>query len=682
MQKLITRTLYLLSILVPLTFTTINYELFEFPKFILLLSGTLVITVAWTAHALYYRDFKCFKQNSPQPLKLLHYSVLAVLVTQTVATLFSINPYTSFWGYYSRFHGGLLTTICYTIIYFSVVKWMDIKSTQKLIKITVGTAICVSLYAILEHFGIDKNLWKQDVQNRVFSTLGQPNWLAAYLLPNIFLVFYFHASNKKGQSSWIYYVLYAIFLAGLIFTKSRSGFLALMLSLATYIVLVVRQTNIGEVKKWLTPYLLIGVLLLLIFGSPFSSPLSVYLKQQSNPSPVAAAVGTALETGGTESGDIRKIVWSGALNLIKKYPILGTGPETFGYTYYWTRPTSHNLTSEWDFIYNKAHNEYLNMASGAGLIGLLAYLSWHAALFAASLMKVPSSKKVKNDQQDNLRAYVPVLGASVVAFAVTNFFGFSVIPVYLLISILGAFASSLNEEVQPPRDLPLATYSLVTITCVIALALAGKIWLADYYFTLGKANLDAGAGGAAITNLTKAIKLRPGLDLFHSYLGESYAAIAASASTATEEGTKAQTQKYVALAISEAELTKVLNPYHLNYFKSRAKIYLTLAPIDPNFNSRAVIELAEARELAPTDPKLAYNLGLVYTRLNKLDKAEEQLKDTLILKPNYPDPYYALTLLYEQTKQTNKIPELVTGAKENLATYSAQLREKIEQYAP
>jgi putative inorganic carbon (HCO3(-)) transporter len=682
MQRLIVTTLYLLSILIPLTFTTINYELFEFPKFILLLSGTLIITIAWAAHIYHRKDLTFFSPETPKALKLLHYSVLAVLATQILATIFSINPYTSLWGYYSRFHGGLLTTICYTIIYFSVVKWLDNKSTQKLIKITIGTALVISVYAILEHYGIDKNLWKQDVQNRVFSTLGQPHWLAAYVIPNLFLTFYFHASQKNQKNNWLYYGIYIIFFATLLFTKSRSGFLALSLSLVTYLALTLRTTNIAAVKKWFTPYLLISVLLLLIYGSPFSNSLSSYLQAKNNPIATPIAQGTALETGGTESGDIRKIVWSGALALIQKYPLLGTGPETFGYTYYWTRPASHNATSEWDFIYNKAHNEYLNMAAGAGLLGLLGYLSWHWSLLAASWLKVSKSKKVNNYQGDNLRAYLPVLAASVVSFTVTNFFGFSVIPVYFLMIVIGALATTLNQETEQRSDLPVGAYPMITILIVIALALTGKIWLADYYFTVGKARLDALQPAAAITDLSRAIKLRPGLDLFHAFLGESYATLAASANASGDEGIKAQTEKYLQLAVTEAERTKELNPHHLNYFKSRAKIYLTLATVDANFNNRAVIELAEARELAPTDPKLAYNLGLVYTRLNKLDKAEEQLKDAVALKPNYPDPYYALTLLYEQTKQTAKIPELLTGAKTNLATYSAQLKEKIDLYSP
>ena len=654
MQPIITFTLYALTALVPLTFTTLNSELFEFPKFILLLSGTLILTVSWAIHLCQTHDYK-------MKLNFISYSVLAILFTQILATIFSINPYTSFWGYYSRFHGGLLTTICYTIIYFSALKWLNKKSTQKLIKISVGTAFFISLYAIFEHFGIDKNLWIQDVQNRVFSTLGQPNWLAAYLIPNIFLTMYISQNTRARHASPLHSFVFIILFIALLFTKSRSGFLAFISSYLIYWLLLVRSTlslpkgqfNFAKIKQQL--FLISSFLFLVSFiiGTPISPSLSSYFTRMI---PVnSTPQGTVLDSGGTESGDIRKIVWEGALRLIVKHPLIGTGPETFAYTYYWERPLAHNLTSEWDFLYNKAHNEYLNIAAGAGLIGLIAYLAFHLAILVTSFTRIPKSKGVGDFELDRLRTIYPVLGATIVAFTITNFFGFSVIPVYLMIIFISILPTAIqNNSLSTIYHLPSTIYLLIPIV----LLYPTRLFLADYYYARGKAinSLDL---------LNKAIAIRPGLDLYHSQLGETYATLG-----------------QIDLAVKEAETTRALNPYHLNYFKSRAKIYLTLATLKPEYNERGALELEAARKLAPTDPKLAYNLGLVYTRLNRPTESEHQFRDAISLKPNYPDPYYALTLLFEQTKQVDKIPPLLQSAATHLATYSSQLKEKIEKYIP
>jgi O-antigen ligase/Tfp pilus assembly protein PilF len=650
MQQIIVITLYLLSIFIPLIFTPINLELFEFPKFIILLSGTIIIAGAWLVDYYHTRNLRI-------KLNLISYSVLLILATQTLATIFSINPYTSFWGFYSRFHQGLLTTICYSIIYFAAASWLDKKSTLKLIKVTVITSILVGLYAILEHFGIDKNYWVQDVQNRPFSTLGQPNWLAAYLIPNIFLTFYLSQINKK--SSTFFSISSLILFTALIFTKSRSGIISFGFSYLAYWFLLIRQFNFKLIKTQLVRSSLILLIPTVIFGTSFTPSLYQLLSSDSSSQITLAPSGTVLETGGTESGDIRKIVWSGALKLITKYPLLGTGPETFAYTYYWQRPITHNMTSEWDFLYNKAHNEYLNIASGAGLIGLLAYLYWHFAVLSLSFNTIPKTKKASQVKEDNLRFLYPVLGASIIAFTITNFFGFSVIPVYLLLTLISALPQTIGNEPQTSSVTSPIYYLLIFIPLLYSL----NIFVSDVNYAKGKRYLDAGQLAKALPLLQKAVSARPGLDLFHATLGEAYAAIG-------------QTNK----ALEQISINKAQNPYHLNFYKSRAKIYLTLASIDPKYHAQAAEELENARRLAPTDPKLAYNLGLVYTRLDDLAKAEVNLKDAISLKPNYAEPYYALTLLYEQSRQLDAIPDLLQSAKSNLSTYSGQLKDKIDKY--
>lgn len=653
MQKLIVSTFYLLALFIPLTFTTLNHELFEFPKFIILLSGTSIVTLAWLIHALKTKDYQFFHRS------LISYSVLAILLTQILATLFSLHPYTSFWGYYSRFHGGLLTTICYTILYFSALKWLDKKSTLNIIKISVITSILISLYAILERLGINKDFWIQDVQNRVFATLGQPNWLAAYLLPNIFLTLYLGHIHKQYSRYSIF--LFSILLTALLFTRSRSGFIAFILSYLTYWILLARQISFSKLKHSLYRYSLFLFSILAIFGTPYTPSFSSLLNAgaQDNRTTQAPS-GTVLDNGGTESGDIRKIVWTGAVELIKQHPLLGTGPETFAYTYYWTRPISHNLTSEWDFLYNKAHNEYLNIGANTGLLGLLGYLTWHATSFLASLTTIPKSKKIQQENEDLLRHFSPVLGAGLVGFTITNFFGFSVIPVFFLTLLLCVIPATLSKSKPPSSPQPTPIEALVLLLPLIYIA---NIFLADVNYAKGKRYLDAGQIPNAVKYLDLAVTKRPGLDLYHATLAEAYATIG-----------------QLDNALKHVNINQTLNPHHLNFYKSRAKTYLTLATIDGSYHHQALNELARSRELAPTDPKLAYNLALVYTRVDQIDLAQQNLLDAIALKPNYPEPYYALTLLYEQTKQVDKIPDILSQAESNLATYSPQLKEKIDKY--
>ncbi|GAB4026815.1 MAG: hypothetical protein Fur0011_3350 [Candidatus Microgenomates bacterium] len=656
MQNVVQTILYLCVIFIPLTFTTINSELFEFPKFILLLSASICTLTAWVIDSWVNKKIFLPIAIIKKPISL---AMMLVLATQFIATIFSINPYTSFWGYYSRYHQGLLTTLCYTILYFSAIIYLDKKSILKIIKVSVATSFAISLYAIAQRLGIDKSLWLQDVVNRPFSTLGQPNWLSAYLLLNLFLTLYLTTTLSKKHST-LYNLLFAITLAALLLTKSRSGFIGFVLSYLVYFFLLAHHLGFSKIKKQLSLSTFYLLFVAIFIGTPYTPKIVDVLRSRSTEISATQSTGTQLENGGTESGDIRRIVWSGALKLIQKHPLIGTGPETFAYTYYWERPVAHNNTSEWDYLYNKAHNEYINIAATTGLLGLFAYLYFHYAVFATSLTTIAKSKKINQKDDDNMRKLYPVLGAAITGFTVTNFFGFSVIPVYLLMILLAALPTAIKND-NSTSDFQLGTWYLVLI---IPLLYPIHLFLVDITYTKGKAYLDANQPGNALSYLQKAVNSRPGLDLYHSTLGETYAQLG-----------KAD------LAIKEAELTKRLNPYHLNFHKSRAKIYLTLSGDNPKYYELAASELEDATQLAPTDPKLSYNLGLIYTRLGKNTEAATQLKQAIDLKPNYESPYYALTLLYEQTDQKNLIPELLLSAKTNLSTYSSALREKVEIYA-
>ncbi len=198
LNKIIASAFYSLFIIVPLILTPYNYELFEFNKMLTVYFLTIIISAAWISKMIIQKKILFSKTPFDIPLLLF-------LLSQILSTIFSLDRHTSVWGYYSRFHGGLLSTISYIILYYAFIS--NQISVKKSLKVILSTAVIVSLYGIAEHFGIDKHVWVQDVQSRIFSTLGQPNWLAAYLIALVPL------------SGW----LAPLLLLTLYFTKSQSG---------------------------------------------------------------------------------------------------------------------------------------------------------------------------------------------------------------------------------------------------------------------------------------------------------------------------------------------------------------------------------------------------------------------------------------------------------------------------
>src|SRR3989338_7342265 len=173
-DKIIQYSFYLLFFLVPLILTPFNYELFEYNKMMAVYGLTMIILCAWVSKMILKGRLNLIRTPFDIPLFLF-------LVSQIISTLFSIDSHVSIWGYYSRFNGGLISIISYLVLFYAFVSNFPKEKISRLLKVILLSGLIVAAYGILERFGIDKDLWVQDVQNRVFSTLGQPNWLAAYL---------------------------------------------------------------------------------------------------------------------------------------------------------------------------------------------------------------------------------------------------------------------------------------------------------------------------------------------------------------------------------------------------------------------------------------------------------------------------------------------------------------------
>ncbi len=664
LNRIITLLFSLLLFFVPLIFWPSNSELFEFNKMILTYFITGTITTLWLTQATINK--KISLQRTPLDLPIILF-----LTGQIITTIFSINPHTSIWGYYSRFHGGLASTISYLTLYYIFVSHFTKKENHHHLKFVLysilSSAALISIYGILEHFGIDKDIWVQDVQNRVFSTLGQPNWLSAYLVAILPLPIYLALSSKNLKPK-IYHLTFAtLYLATIFFTKSRSGIATTGIVLG----LIALQQLSAKIKY--SYLLIIPIILTALYLKPsFIRQISPFGNNNLNE---LVQNDVLSRNGGSDSMAIRQVVWQGAIDLFKQRPFLGSGLETFGYSYYWTRPASHNLLSEWDFLYNKAHNEYLNLLATTGLIGFSTYI----ILISSILLLL-----IKNLRQNQTTVPKHALFIGYISILITNYFGFSVVPVALFFFLYPAFSLAASDSSLPllnidfnqplnkkhtPPPLTFLQY-LIIITFFITLSFwtifLGKHWVADIKYAKGKTYNQNGYISQALPLLESAVSLYPNEPNFRSQLAEGYANAALAtkqqldsltASQAAQLGPIGQKQldQYIDLALQQTNLTLEQNPWHLNFYKSKAKIYLTLAQIDPQYQEHALNTLLKANELAPTDAKIVYNIGLLHLQLNNQDQAEIAFRQAINLKENYDGALIELIKILTTKKETDEI---------------------------
>jgi len=624
LTKLIRQLFYTLFFLTPLLLWPYTSEVFEFNKMMFVYLLTVLIASVWAIRSFLNKKFEIVRTPLDIP-------ILLFLASQIISTIISINSHTSLWGYYSRFHGGLMSTVSYITLYYALVTHFhgENKAIKNLLIAILSSAAIISLYAVLEHFGIDKDIWVQDVQNRVFSTLGQPNWLSAFLVALLPLSLFQIVSSAKNNHRFLYACLSLLYLIAIIFTKSQSGIAATAVVLVLFLIITAIQKKKSLLLLAFIPLL---TLVLVFKGDSVLRTLSSLNKINPFYSDTITIITEENKTriGGSDSMAIRRVVWEGALKLGLKYPLFGTGVETFGYSYYAVRPVAHNLTSESDFLYNKAHNEYLNFLATTGFVGLFTYLFLIGSILYLFLNK-------KTDHHD-LR--FPLL-LGFVSILITNYIGFSVVNIALFFFLYPAiYISLINKNTLLSRKLNLdSTIGIIIVSILAIWAIIGlsRAWRADIAYNKGKGNLD---------EAERAVKLNPREPIYYAQLGNINSLVAtqlivpqiAQLPSTASAGIKAQANsvlnKYVDQATGNINKAQSLNPFNLNILKTKAKTELALATIDPKYLQDALNTLLRIVELSPNESSNYLNLGILYQSLNKTDLAKIAFEKALELNPN------------------------------------------------
>ncbi len=714
-DKILSYLYLLLFFITPLIMFSFTSELFEFNKMIFIYLITAFVGFFWLLKMIIFK--KIIIKKTPFDIPIILF-----LISQVLSTFFSIDRHTSIFGYYGRFNGGLLSIIAYLVLFYGFVSniFLNGQSLGNLLKISLISSVFVILWGLPGKFGYDLSCllftgqfnnycWTEQFRpaERMFSTLGQPNWLAAYLAINFFIGIYFYLksqisddNNQNSQfnikkveiiSSSALLLLYLLLnFSALLFTRSRSALIAVLSALFLFIFFHVKFYLLYDRRKNSIKSLLIlalGIMILIIFFKTGIDKVDRYLtisniknhiskinlKNQANESTDTHQVINSSAV--TESFDIRKIVWRGALDLGLKYPLFGTGPETFAYSYYFVRPKDHNLTSEWDYLYNKAHNEYLNYWATTGALGLGTYLIMIGMVIFFALRQI---LKIKSQHHQNSESILIIsLLLAYLTILVTNFFGFSTTTINLFFYLIPAFLmvkNSSNVELVKKDKLinnykiKLSLFQRVNIFALVVLFLY-LIWLIISYWYADTLYAKADHYGKtayyqlSVNLLNQALKFK----YEHVYEDKLSYSLANLAVLASQQNQKELAQKLMKVSQYYNQKSLEASPNNVLYWKTKAKNHYLFYQINLEKNDleMAINALKKAKKLSPTDPKISYTLAIFYSLMVDESKAKEKKEDfqflsvkmtdeAIALKPNYRDAYFLKGQLLKKYGQKAK----------------------------
>ena len=259
----------------------------------------------------------------------------------------------------SLFEVALLLEAC--LVYFYVAN--NVRTKQDVLFVVsllmVGCLLESSAMNLFRFTGMPSTIWgipihvrvDTDVKEgftRIGGSVGSPNFAAAYLSMSLASAAGLLFTNLGRAHKWLAMAVLGLGGVALIFTFSRGGWIALLLSVTLICLLGWHRRGLS-LKTPIAVILILGMLYL-----PFHSAISARLLGD--------------DRGSAES---RIPLMRLAFRIIEDNPVLGVGANNF--TVVMDRYLTSDFREGWLFA---VHNKYLLVLSETGIIGLLCFLAF------------------------------------------------------------------------------------------------------------------------------------------------------------------------------------------------------------------------------------------------------------------------------------------------------------------
>ena len=336
-----------------------------------------------------------------------------------LTTIFSINPSQSFWGSYMRRQGLFAYSHYFLFLFILLFHLKSGRRINRVINAILAGGFIAAAYGILQWLGLEFVFWQRSyLFGRVVSTMGQPVFLANYLLLTIFLAAYKVVAGDKFSRKFLYALILIFQFFGLIFTYTRGAWLGLAFGVFFGVFLYFYVAGKKPLKAAAVLLLAAAAISsLFLFAKIFSTDVrgNFFLDRVKNIADIKSG-----------SSAMRLIVWSAAADAIGKSPIIGYGLEnqqTVLTSYYeplWSVYEKINTVSD------RAHNIVLDLALEGGIVLLSSYIIFLSVVFISAARYLAGRSGAKNDW------LLFFLIAGIAAYQFSLLFSFSVIETNII----------------------------------------------------------------------------------------------------------------------------------------------------------------------------------------------------------------------------------------------------------
>lgn len=290
-----------------------------------------------------------------------------------------------------------------------------------------GIFQCYSLFNVKQfirtHKYFDKTIYEEVTKKEIWVTglTNNPNFFGSYMLMCLSYSFGLLLECKKNVKNIIYCLYIALFMFTLLISNTTSAVVSLIFVGLLIMIYCVKNKKIIKL-------LIIASILSIITMFAFVQGKTTLVKdiEKTGTEATEVAKGNLDDSYGTK----RMYIWKRTVEIIPKHIWHGVGIDSFHKAFdgeALTRKTSKKIV-----LYDKAHNEYLQILITEGIFGLLAYLFLYGYVVIYGLKR--------GFKYGEMYLVLPVIG-----YLVQAFFNISVLEVAPIFWMALGLCSGKNE---------------------------------------------------------------------------------------------------------------------------------------------------------------------------------------------------------------------------------------------
>jgi len=291
----------------PLMLTPFTMFPWQFGRVIFFQVAVEILALAWLVLWWKFPDSLMIKK-----LNRLDWAVIIFLAILVVTSVTGVNFNNSFFGNQSRAQGVMLW-LHLGVFYFLLKNfWQTKKDWWRYISVVIGVALMVGVTAMFQNYLPDS--WRGDFGPRLSGIVGNPAFLAAYLILPLFFVGSLFFQTKKIYVRWLWLAVAVTFTAIIWGTGIRGALVGIVFGALTMLFLAI---FIFKQKERRTAIIILAALAIAGIAFFFIARLPIVL----NKFPHFVVLSNPVNLLQNSTAQTRLMAWDIAWNGFKKYPL-------------------------------------------------------------------------------------------------------------------------------------------------------------------------------------------------------------------------------------------------------------------------------------------------------------------------------------------------------------------------